>query len=81
MLKRSDVFRLHPGWPRFLFQVLLANVIMMIFVFYGSGSWSEWLEWSFLERVVRLIFLVLSGIVIYLAVLFATGMRWSQFNR
>jgi len=81
MLKRSGVFRLHPGWPRFLFQVLLANVIMMIFVFYGSGSWSEWLEWSVLEQVVRLIFLVLAGIAIYLAVLFATGMRWSQFNR
>ena len=81
MLKRSDVFRLHPGWPRFLFQVLLANVIMMIFVFYGSGSWSEWLDWSVLEQVVRLIFLVFAGVVIYLTVLFATGMRWSQFNR
>jgi len=34
-----------------------------------------------LEQVVRLIFLVLAGIAIYLAVLFATGMRWSQFNR
>ena len=53
----------------------------MIFVFYGSGSWSEWLDWSVLKQVVRLIFLVLAGIVIYLAVLFATGMRWSQFNR
>ena len=81
MLKRSDVFRLYPGWPRFLFQVLLANVIMMIFVLYGSGSWSEWLDWSVLDQAVRLIFLVLAGIVIYLAVLFATGMRWSQFNR
>ena len=30
MLKRSDVFRLQPGWPRFLLQVLLANVILMI---------------------------------------------------
>ena len=81
MLKRSDVLRLQPGWPRFLLQVLLANVMLMIFVFYGSGSWSEWLDWSVLKQVVRLIFLVLAGIVIYLAVLFATGMRWSQFNR
>ena len=81
MLKRADVFRFHPGWPRFLFQILLANVSMLVFVFYCSGSWSEWLEWSVLEQVVRLIFLVFAGIVIYLAVLFATGMRWSQFNR
>ncbi|MEC9192031.1 MAG: murein biosynthesis integral membrane protein MurJ [Pseudomonadota bacterium] len=81
MLKRADVFRFHPGWPRFLFQILLANVSMLVFVFYCSGSWSEWLDWSVLDQAVRLIFLVLAGIVIYLAVLFATGMRWSQFNR
>ncbi len=81
MLKRAGVFRFHPGWPRFLFQILLANVIMLVFVFYGLGSWSAWLEWSVVEQIVRLIFLVFAGIMIYLAVLFATGMRWSQFNR
>ena len=81
MLKRAGVFRFHPGWPRFLFQILLANVIMMVFVFYGLGSWSAWLEWSVFEQIVRLIFLVFAGIMIYLAVLFVTGMRWSQFNR
>ena len=81
MLKRAGVFRFHPGWPRFLFQILLANVSMLVFVFYGLGSWSAWLEWSLFEQIVRLIFLVVAGIMIYLAVLFATGMRWSQFDR
>ena len=42
---------------------------------------SAGLEWSVVEQIVRLIFLVFAGVMIYLAVLFATGMRWSQFNR
>ncbi|HBW83105.1 MAG: murein biosynthesis integral membrane protein MurJ [Gammaproteobacteria bacterium] len=81
MLKRDDVFRLRPGWPRFLLQVSLANVVMMAFVLIGLDSWLVWQDWSVLEQASRLAFLVLAGIFTYFAVLFATGMRWSQFKR
>mgnify|MGYP001165308913 CR=1 FL=1 len=81
ILKHQGVFRLRPGWPRFLLQVSLANLVMTAFVFYGSGSWIVWQDWSVLEQAARLASLVVAGVFTYFSVLFATGMRWSQFKR
>jgi peptidoglycan biosynthesis protein MviN/MurJ (putative lipid II flippase) len=39
-----------------------------------------WLDWVWYERAFYLSILCFSGITTYFAVLFASGMRWSDFH-
>lgn len=47
-LRRSGAMRLQAGWRRFLFQLVSANVVLMIsllVVVEAAGDWSEMLYW------------------------------------
>ena len=48
---------------------------------FAAGNDSLWLSASGIERVIRLCALVLGGIGVYFAVLFALGFRVRDFRR
>lgn len=80
-LQADAVFRFQPGWGVFLLRVLLANGLMVYFLISFSGTWQDWLGWSIVDKVLQLALLVLGGVSIYLAALFAAGLRWRHVYR
>jgi len=80
-LYRDGVFRFQAGWLVFLLRILLANAAMVVFLMNFSGDWQEWLSWGIADKIVRLAILVIGGIFIYVALLFAAGLRWRHIYR
>ena len=80
-LQAEGVFRFQPGWGVFLLRALLANGLMVYFLLSFSGDWQDWLVWSITDKVVQLAMLVLGGVFIYVAVLYAAGLRWRHIYR
>ncbi len=80
-LYRDGVFRFQAGWLVFLLRILLANAAMVVFLMTFSGDWQEWLSWGMADKIVRLATLVFGGIFVYVALLFAAGLRWRHIYR
>ena len=80
-LMTDGVFKFRPGWGVFLLRVLLANALMAYFLMSFSGERQDWLGWGMTDKILQLGILVVGGIFIYAAVLFATGLRWRHIYR
>lgn len=80
-LYAAGVFRFHSGWMLFLLRLLLANVVMAFFLISFAGDWRLWSDWSMFTKVSQLAMLVVGGIVLYMGVLFAAGLRWKHIYR
>tara|TARA_R110002073_G_scaffold192026_1_gene350797 strand:- start:180 stop:1754 length:1575 start_codon:yes stop_codon:yes gene_type:complete len=80
-LQADGVFKFQPGWGVFLLRALLANGLMVYFLMSFSGDWQDWLIWSIADKVMQLAVLVLGGVFIYVAILYATGLRWRHIYR
>ncbi len=79
-LRAEGVFRAQPGWSRLLLQVFLANLVMALVVVFSAGEAISWLEWGWLERLMRLALCVGAGAVVYGAVLWLLGIRLAQLT-
>ncbi|MFT4255972.1 MAG: murein biosynthesis integral membrane protein MurJ [Pseudoxanthomonas sp.] len=74
-LRRAGVYRLQPGWGRWLRQIALASVAMIAMLLALRGLWLDWTPWGWWQRVWRLALLVGSGAGAYAAVLWLQGLR------
>ena len=75
-LRRGDLHRPLPGWPRFLLRVLLACMVMAAAVLalrYWVGDWTAIADWRL--RVAWLLAAVALGGVAYGAAQVALGLR------
>ncbi len=79
-LRRDDVFRVRPGWGRLLLRVFLANLALALTVMLAAGDLAAWLEWGWLERLVRLALCIGAGALIYGAALWLLGIRPAQLS-
>ncbi len=77
----EQVYRLESGWGRFLLQLLCANAAITVFILYVSGPWERWMALTIAGQVTQLLALVLGSVVIYLAALWLTGLRWRHVYR
>jgi putative peptidoglycan lipid II flippase len=77
-LTRLGHFNAGEGWLLFLVRVIVATVVMSTLLYLAQGLQSEWLAASLLERVSRLSFLIVSGVLAYFGVLYVTGLRVHQ---
>ena len=60
---------------------LVALAVLGVAVWFTAGSSALWLHASGLERVIRLTLLVIGGMAVYFATLFALGFRVRDFRR
>ncbi|MFZ9086130.1 MAG: murein biosynthesis integral membrane protein MurJ, partial [Steroidobacteraceae bacterium] len=74
-LRRSGVLVPGQAWSRLLPRVGLASVAMVAFLWWASGEWSAWSDWTVAERVLRLAACVVGGGATYFATLAVTGLR------
>ncbi len=80
-LRKRQVYTPLPGWSKFAAKLLVALVALGLSVHFAAGSNALWLSASGLERVLRLVALVIGGMAVYFAVLFALGFRVRDFRR
>ena len=80
LLVRRDIFKLRPGWGRFLLQLGAANAFMLTYLYFMQGDLSAWLAMPRLERLGLLLMHIIVAGIIYILALGLCGMRVSQFR-
>ena len=79
-LRRHDVYRPLSGWIVFLARVSAASAIMGALLVWGAGETALWTALGVWDRVLRLAFWVIAGILIYGTTIFALGLRPAQLT-
>jgi putative peptidoglycan lipid II flippase len=74
-LRREGAYCPASTWPRFLIQLGAANLVLGTLLWFASGDLSGWLSASSETRIVRLIWLVLGGMFVYVIAILAVGVR------
>jgi putative peptidoglycan lipid II flippase len=74
-LRRAAVYRQQPGWGLHLGRMALACAAMVALLLLGRWYWPDWTMLPVMGRIWRLALLVGAGGAIYVAVLFAAGLR------
>jgi putative peptidoglycan lipid II flippase len=74
-LRRAGVYVPGPGWGWLASRLLVGNLVLAAVVAWLAGDLGTWLEASWHVRALRLTLCVGAGVVAYLAVLLATGLR------
>lgn len=77
-LRRQGHYRAGAGWYRTLMQAVVGCLVMALVLWHFTGPVAWWLEVGTWTRVLRLLGLIAGGGVLYLATLYATGLRPAQ---
>lgn len=75
LLLRKGYFKPLKGWGVFLVRLVLANALMVLWVRFQEGSLQRWFDMSSVDRCLNLLLLMGVAMIIYVGVLFVTGMR------
>jgi putative peptidoglycan lipid II flippase len=73
-LLRTGAWRPRPGWAVFAARLATACAVLGVGLHLASPAPAAWLEAALLERVLRLVTLVVGGVAAYFAVLALTGL-------
>jgi putative peptidoglycan lipid II flippase len=80
-LRHSTIYTPQTGWPLFYAKLALALAVMGCVLWFFTGNGELWLQLGTLERVLRLMALVMFGAGAYFATLWALGFRLRDFKR
>ncbi|WP_374243368.1 murein biosynthesis integral membrane protein MurJ [Zoogloea sp.] len=80
-LRQRGVYVPQPGWGKFAARLGVALVVLGLSVWFAVGADAVWLTYPGTERTLRLLALVIGGILVYFATLFALGFRVKDFRR
>ncbi len=75
MLKKTQVYRPEPGWPRYSLQLGCAALTLAAVLALGMPSLQVWLDWSIWSRVSGLLVWVLAGAGSYFIALHLSGLH------
>ncbi|KAF1706823.1 murein biosynthesis integral membrane protein MurJ [Pseudoxanthomonas sacheonensis] len=74
-LRRAAVYEVQPGWRKFIRQIVVASLAMILVLTALLWLWQDWTPWSWWQRGWRLAVLVGSGGAVYGALLWLQGIR------
>jgi putative peptidoglycan lipid II flippase len=80
-LRQTGIYHPQPGWGAFTLKIAVALVIMGLALYFAMGPASWWLAARALYRVGALCGLVVLGVAVYFATLWALGFRTRDFHR
>lgn len=80
-LRKSKLYEPQTGWPFFLLKLALAVAAMAFAIDYVAGADANWLAYGLVEKMVRLLGLLLVGLGVYFAMLWLMGVRVKDFMR
>ncbi len=79
-LLKTGTYKFAPDWPLLAKRMGGASLAMCLVLWAFMHFMTGWLDWTWYERTFYLSILCVSGIITYFGVLFASGMRWSDFH-
>lgn len=79
LLKRK-IFKPKSGWLKFGLQIGAANLAMLFLILFITPKLSVWFTWSWEQRIYHLVPILAGAGIIYLLVLFITGIRWRDIK-
>ena len=74
-LRQQGVYLPQAGWWSFAFKLLLANGALLGLMWWLMGPAQAWLDWSPSWRAGWMALIVVSGVLLYFALLIAAGLR------
>lgn len=80
LLVNRGIYKLNPGWTKFLLQLLVANLLIIAYLCFVQGDLDSWLSLSRMHRIGRLFLHLLVSFGIYILTLWGCGLRISQFR-
>ena len=80
-LRKRGIYQPEPGWSKFIFKLCFALLALGLTLWFGMGSEQYWLTSHGWSRIINLTWLVMLGVAVYFAVLFALGFRLRDFAK
>ncbi|BCA94209.1 putative lipid II flippase MurJ [Legionella antarctica] len=80
LLVRRGVFQPSPGWLKYGVQLMIANGVITVYLWFMSGTVNYWLSFPPVARLSLLLTHVLAVVVLYVLVLGLTGLRFSHLR-
>lgn len=80
LLLKRGIYKPREGWFGFLFQILIANMAMVMYLLWARGDVTGWMDWSPMMRLSQLLLHVVVALLIYVVSLIIVGMRPQQFR-
>lgn len=80
LLIRRQIYVLRPGWGRFLLQLMVANALMLVYLYWMRGTPQTWMMMARGLRLGTLLLHVFAAGGIYVLTLAVCGMRVAQFR-
>jgi putative peptidoglycan lipid II flippase len=74
-LRKRGIFQPRAGWKFFTFRLCLANALLAVWLWFGSGEVQEWVTHHAAWRATHLAWLLVSSVVIYFVGLWLAGVR------
>ena len=74
-LRRRAIYQPRSGWPRFLLQLFVANLLLGVVLWFGAGDLQQWLHASSGQRLWHLTWLIVAGGGSYVLAVLAVGIR------
>jgi len=80
-LRKQGVYKAGPGWSRLGSQVIAANLLMAVTLWWLAGDIGQWLTWGDWYRALRLMGCVAGGMAVYFGALLLFGVRVRDLRR
>ena len=78
LLRRQGIYTPDPGWILFLSRVVVASVLMGALLWWLAGALPDWFAMDARTRVLRLVFCIMAGMIVYVTSLYILGVRPRQ---
>ncbi len=80
-LRKRGIYQPEPGWGKYFLKLCIALLALGLTLWFGMGSEQHWLTSHGWTRIIHLSWLVVLGVAVYFAVLFALGFRLKDFAK
>jgi putative peptidoglycan lipid II flippase len=80
-LRKRGIYQPEPGWGKYFLKLGIALIALGLTLWFGMGSEQHWLTGHGWTRIIHLCWLVVLGVAVYFAVLFALGFRLKDFAK
>ena len=79
-LQARKVFQWQRGWLKFGLQLIFANSVLCLFLYWVASATSVWISWGRQERFAHILILGIFAVIIYVAMLWISGLRYHDLK-
>lgn len=75
ILSRRGIYQLKRKWFKFLFQLVVANTVLSVFLIWSAGNIDKWIAWGSKARCYNLLWIMIASMILYLVSLWLCRLR------